>query len=43
VIRDHLRDLMQVRGLSTDGHQVDPAVCLDCFQTRPGPCGAGPR
>ena len=32
---DHLRDLMQVRGLSTDGHQVDPAVCLDCFQTRP--------
>lgn len=32
---DHLRDLMQARGLSTDGHQVDPAVCLDCFQTRP--------
>ena len=32
---DHLRNLMQAHGLSTGGHQVDPAVCLDCFQTRP--------
>jgi hypothetical protein len=32
---DRFRELMEARGLTTDGHQVDPAVCLDCFQTRP--------
>ena len=32
---DRLRELMAARGLSIDGHEVDPAVCLDCFQTRP--------
>ena len=32
---DRLRELMEARGLTADGHQVDPAVCLDCFQTRP--------
>ncbi|MBM63064.1 MAG: hypothetical protein CL484_08965 [Acidobacteria bacterium] len=31
----HLRALMEARGLPTEGHDVDPAVCLDCFQTRP--------
>ena len=29
-----LRDLMQASGLPTDGHAVDPKVCLDCLQTR---------
>jgi ankyrin repeat protein len=29
-----LRELMQARGLSTEGHAVDPKVCLDCLQTR---------
>jgi hypothetical protein len=29
-----LRDLMQARGLPTEGHAVDPKVCLDCLQTR---------
>ena len=32
---DRLRVLMEARGLDTAGHDVDPAVCLDCFQTRP--------
>ncbi len=32
---DRLRELMQARGLATDGHHVDSSVCLDCFQTRP--------
>ena len=32
---DRLRALMKARGLDTAGHVVDPAVCLDCFQTRP--------
>ena len=32
---DLLRELMTDRGLSTDGHVVDPVVCLDCYQTRP--------
>ncbi|MEE2635734.1 MAG: ankyrin repeat domain-containing protein [Acidobacteriota bacterium] len=32
---DRLRELMQVRGLETAGHGIDPSVCLDCFQTRP--------
>ena len=32
---DLLRELMTDRGLSTDGHVVDPLVCLDCYQTRP--------
>ena len=32
---DLLRELMAARGLSTEGHVVDPLVCLDCFQTRP--------
>ena len=32
---DRLRALMRARGLDTDGHDVDPSVCLDCFQTRP--------
>ena len=26
---------MEARGLGTAGHDIDPAVCLDCFQTRP--------
>ena len=30
-----LRELMVARGLSTDGHVVDPLACLDCYQTRP--------
>ena len=30
-----LRELMAARGLSTEGHVVDPLVCLDCYQTRP--------
>ena len=29
-----LRELMTARGLATDGHAVDPKVCLDCLQTR---------
>jgi ankyrin repeat protein len=29
-----LRELMAARGLPTDGHAVDPKVCLDCLQTR---------
>jgi uncharacterized protein len=29
-----LRGLMQARGLPTDGHAIDPKVCLDCLQTR---------
>ena len=32
---DLLRELMMARGLSTEGHVVDPLVCLDCYQTRP--------
>ena len=32
---DRLRELMAARGLSTEGHVVDPLVCLDCYQTRP--------
>ena len=32
---DLLRELMAARGLSTEGHLVDPLVCLDCYQTRP--------
>lgn len=32
---DRLRALMEARGLDTAGHRIDPAVCLDCFQTRP--------
>ncbi len=32
---DRLRALMAARGLETDGHDIDPSVCLDCFQTRP--------
>ena len=32
---DRLRALMEARGLDTAGHDIDPAVCLDCFQTRP--------
>lgn len=32
---DLLRELMAARGLSTEGHVVDPRVCLDCYQTRP--------
>ena len=32
---DLLRELMAARGLSTEGHVVDPLVCLDCYQTRP--------
>ncbi len=32
---ERLRELMQARGLDTEGHRVDPSVCLDCFQTRP--------
>ena len=32
---DRLRQLMRARWLATDGHHVDPSVCLDCFQTRP--------
>ena len=26
---------MEARGLDTAGQAVDPAACLDCFQTRP--------
>jgi hypothetical protein len=29
-----LKKLMQARGLSTEGHDVDSNVCLDCLQTR---------
>lgn len=29
-----LKKLMQARGLSIDGHEVDSKVCLDCLQTR---------
>jgi ankyrin repeat protein len=29
-----LRELMTARGLPTEGHAVDPKVCLDCLQTR---------
>jgi ankyrin repeat protein len=29
-----LHELMTARGLSTEGHTVDPKVCLDCLQTR---------
>jgi hypothetical protein len=29
-----LHELMTARGLSTEGHAVDPKVCLDCLQTR---------
>ena len=32
---DRLRELMTDRGLSIEGHVVDPLVCLDCYQTRP--------
>ena len=32
---DLLRELMVARGLSAEGHLVDPLVCLDCYQTRP--------
>jgi hypothetical protein len=32
---DRLRALMRARGLDTEGHDIDPYVCLDCFQTRP--------
>ena len=32
---DRLRELMAARGLSGEGHVVDPLVCLDCYQTRP--------
>ena len=32
---DRLRELMLARGLPTEGHVVDPLVCLDCYQTRP--------
>ncbi len=32
---DLLRERMAARGLSTEGHVVDPLVCLDCYQTRP--------
>ncbi|MDE2904483.1 MAG: ankyrin repeat domain-containing protein [Acidobacteriota bacterium] len=32
---ERLRELMAARGLSTEGHVVDPLVCLDCYQTRP--------
>ena len=28
---DRLRELMAARGLSTEGHVVDPLVCLDCY------------
>ena len=29
-----LKKLMQARGLSVEGHEVDSKVCLDCLQTR---------
>ena len=29
-----LRQLMEARGLSTNGHVVDPKICFDCLQTR---------
>jgi ankyrin repeat protein len=29
-----LKKLMQAKGLSTEGHEVDSKVCLDCLQTR---------
>ena len=32
---DLIRELMADRGLSIEGHVVDPLVCLDCYQTRP--------
>ena len=32
---DLFRGLMDSRGLSTEGHIIDPLVCLDCYQTRP--------
>ena len=25
---------MEARGVPTDGHMIDPKVCLDCLQTR---------
>ena len=28
-----LRNLMQVRGLPTEGERIDPVTCLDCIQT----------
>jgi ankyrin repeat protein len=31
---DLLKRLMQARGLSIEGHEVDAKVCLDCLQTR---------
>ena len=38
-----LRELMTGRGLPTDGHAVDPKVCLDCLQTRVGSAARRPR
>ena len=32
---DPPRGSMAARGLSTEGHVVDPLVCLDCCRTRP--------
>lgn len=32
---DGITPLMAARGMSTEGHVVDPLVCLDCYQTRP--------
>ena len=29
-----LKKLMEARGLSTEGHAIDPKVCFDCLQTR---------
>src|SRR5439155_24937884 len=29
-----LTQLMKAKGLPTDGHTIDPKVCLDCLQTR---------
>ena len=31
---DLLTKLMKAKGLSTEGHAIDPAVCFDCLQTR---------
>jgi hypothetical protein len=31
---DLLKKLMEARGLSTEGHAIDPKVCFDCLQTR---------
>ena len=33
--KENIGHLGPARGLDTEGHLVDPPVCLDCFQTRP--------